>query len=531
MARKSGRPTGAKAGKKSKAPGARGKPASYVGKVIDRRRKGAKKRPRGVAAKKQAAKSSSTLEQAARAAKGRRVVVLFADGVAVPQTRGWMDKPGFWKELRRYEVKELVPMFADAGVVDRLERHGRELRADYPWPRFRNYFRLYLRSARRTAALVRELRTWKDVVRLAYEDSEPMPAGSASPAVCLDDSGHVDPAPVGVDAAFAWQFVGGIGEGQSCVDVETGWAATHARLAHLASPQCGTLLCGRYQLGGIGHGTCVLGTLCGANPIISGTSQHVGCAGIAPGVAEMRLASYVSEVEPPPDVLPVPRNDPATEVAENIYAAVSHGIDFLRARGGGVLLLEYQTADLLPLEVLPAMRDLIECAKPDVTVVQAAGNGNLDLDAFAGVLGNFPLRRQSRALDSGAVMVGSAHSAVTGGKHDRFVGNRYSGSNFGTRVDCYAWGENIGTPTAGANNECDLFGGTSGAAAIIAGVALVIRGIAAAGGKHLSAAELRELMSDANNGTPCATGAKIGSMPDLALIAVPGNLGALQVRS
>ncbi len=411
-------------------------------------------------------------------------------------------------------------MFADAGVVDRLERHGREVKADYPWPRFRNYFRLYLRSAGRTAELVRELRTWKGVVRLAYEDREAIPAGSASPAVCLNHSGHVDPAPVGVDAAFAWQFVGGIGEGQSCIDVETGWDATHTRLAHLAPPQCGTLLCGRYQLGGIKHGTCVLGTICGTNPIIAGTS-HVGCEGIAPGVAEMRLASYVSAVEPPPGVLRVPADNPATDVAENIHAAVSHGINFLRARGGGVLLLEYQTADLLPLEVLPAMRDLIEAARPDVTVVQAAGNGNIDLDAVPDDLGSFPLHRPLGAPDSGAVMVGSAHASVSGGKHARFVKNRHSGSNFGSRLDCYAWGERIGTPTAGgAGNECDVFGGTSGAAAIIAGVALVVRGIAVAGGKQLDAAELRDLLRDANLGIPCTAGAKIGSMPDLARILV-----------
>ncbi|MGH8237255.1 MAG: S8 family serine peptidase [Steroidobacteraceae bacterium] len=318
--------------------------------------------------------------------------------------------------------------------------------------------------------------------------------------------------------------MGGIGEGQSCIDVETGWNRLHTRLAHLVPPRRGTLLCGRHRAGGVAHGTCVLGIICGTNPIIA--PGQVGCAGIAPGVAEMRLASYVSEAEPPTDVLPVPADNPATDVAENIYAAVSHGIDFLRTSGGGVLLIEYQTADLLPLEILPAMRELIESAKPDVTVVEAAGNGNRNLDGVQDDLGNFSLLRGEGAPDSGAIMVGSAVSAVFRARHDRFVQNLLSGSNFGSRVDCYAWGQGIGTPAAGgAGDLCDVFGGTSGAAAIIAGVALVVRGIAANGGTQLDAQALRDLLRDENLGTRCKADARIGSMPDLARILVSGDFG------
>lgn len=499
-----------------------------AGKVSQRPRKGGQKRATKPAAKKQPAKSASALqktareldraalelEKATRSTQGRRVVVLFADDIVVSQKPGWKGKPGRWEELRhRYGIETIVPMFADAELVDRLERHGREINREYPWPRFRNYFRLYLRSAGRAGELVRELRTWKGIVRRAYEDSAAIPASSGSAQACFTHSGHVDPAPVGINAACAWQFVGGLGEGQSCIDVESGWNPGHIRLAHLAPPS-GTLLCGSYELGGIKHGTCVLGTICGTNPVFP-AGPHVGCDGIAPGVADVRLASYVPESEPPS--------------VDTIYSAVSAGIDFLRGSGGGVLLLEYQTADLLPLEVLPAMRDLIESAKPDVTVVQAAGNGKLDLDGVPGDLGDFPLLRAPEAPDSGAIMVGAAHSAVVGGEHERYEQNRRSGSNFGSRLDCYAWGEDIGTPTAGgAGDLCTSFGGTSGAAAIIAGVALVVRGIAQAGGQQLDAAALRDLLSDENLGTRCTASARIGSMPDLAQIVA--HLGPLQLR-
>ena len=459
MAKKSGKPTRARAKKKAKAPRAQGKPRSVsASKRPDRRRKGPQKRPTEPAAKKRAAKYT-TLEKAARSAKGRRIVILFADRLVVPQTKGWKDKPGRWETLRGYGLVELVPMFADAKVVDRLERHRHEVRSDYRWPRFATTF---------VCTCARQARPPRSCERCGHgRTSFASPTWTAKrcpraphrpPYASILRSISV-PRPT-ASMLIAWQFVGGIGEGQSCIDVETGWSRDHTRLAHLVAPR-GTLLCGRHQAGGIPHGTCVLGIICGANPII--VPGQVGCAGIAPDVAEVRLASYVSAVAPPAGVLPVPADNRATGVAENIYAAVSHGIDFLRMRGGGVLLLEFQTADLLPLEILPAMRDLLESAKPDVTVVEAAGNGNLDLDGVQDDLGNFSLLRPEGRSDSGAVMVGSAKAAVFAGTvHDRFVQNQSSGSNFGSRLDCYAWGELIVTTASDVGDLCNLLAGHRG---------------------------------------------------------------------
>jgi len=62
---------------------------------------------------------------------------------------------------------------------------------------------------------------------------------------------------------------------------------------------------------------------------------------------------------------------------------------------------------------------------------------------------------------------------------------RWLRSNYGSRVDCYAWGEGVFTTTSDTNGQApatnlyrDDFGNTSAATAIIAGVALSVQGMA-----------------------------------------------------
>ena len=94
-----------------------------------------------------------------------------------------------------------------------------------------------------------------------------------------------------------------------------------------------------------------------------------------------------------------------------------------------------------------------------------------------------------------------------------------------SRIDCYAWGENIDTTTTNdygyeSNTEYTThFGGTSGASAIVAGAALIVQGIAQFSlGRRFSPRELRDLLK--TNGTPSATPEtdRIGVMPDLRAI-------------
>jgi hypothetical protein len=109
-------------------------------------------------------------------------------------------------------------------------------------------------------------------------------------------------------------------------------------------------------------------------------------------------------------------------------------------------------------------------------------------------------------------------------------------SNFGTRVDCYAWGENVATLTStqfapfGTKRHTDQFNGTSSAAAIIAGAALAVQGVAIARtGMRLNALQMRQILSDPITGTKSFNFPKagIGVMPDLRKIISGSAIGRM----
>jgi serine protease len=495
-----------------------------------------KKRTPAVKKSKSTSRASAerALIEAARSAQGRRIVVLFRNTIKVPHTRGFKGKPGNWAWVQELGVEDIVPIFDDVRLARRLEARSKEVRRE-DWESYSNAFFLILEPSANTREVLEALRTLSKELRWAYEDREPVLACPApTENDCLDRSGHLDPSPKGVDSAAAWKIDGGQGELQCCVDVERGWT-THERIAH---PLRVKHLCGRVQFGGIAHGTQVLGILCGSRSM-------EGCQGIVPELAEIYLASHVPPSSVAASVPLIPQNDPNTPEPDNLYAAVGHAIDLLGAKAvplagstRGVVLIEYHTPDDgLPMEILPLMQELIMTARDhDVAVVEAAGNWepppaseavpqppppwgrdlDLEKDLIDGT--TFPLLRPEGADDSGAIMVGSAHAAVSNGKHDRF-----DTSNFGSRLDCYAWGEGIRAPTFVPSdsstpvNQCEDFGQTSGAAAIIAGVALQLLGVAASHGVALDPPTLRSLLCDPLLGTP-STDARIRTMPDLARI-------------
>ena len=304
------------------------------------------------------------------------------------------------------------------------------------------------------------------------------------------DQDYLDAAQVGIDARWAWTQANGDGASVGLIDLERAWNLQHE---DLNSP---TLIFNdnRNGVGGFrgDHGTAVLG-------IVGGVDNAVGIVGVAPGVSAIRVVS---------------RFQAATNTDSHVADAIMAAIDVMAP--GDVLLLEVQR-DFLPTETDSADFDAIRLATANgIIVVEPAGNGNLDLDAV--VLPG----------DSGAIMVGSCESALP---HNRFVGcGPGCGSNFGSRIDCFAWGENIvsagyGDLNAGLGiNDNDIytfsFGGTSGASAIIAGAALIVQGMYQATGARLSPAQMREILSDAATGTPQGpdTLGDIGVMPNLRAI-------------
>lgn len=363
--------------------------------------------------------------------------------------------------------------------------------------------------------------------QLAAAERPGAAAEDSTEGSCQARPGYMRPAPQGVNADFAAGVLGGGGEGQHFIDVEQGWTLEHDSLvAHqVSAPLAGTI-----DDASRPHGTAVLGIVCGA-------STTGGYVGFAPRVASVHVASRV----------------------ENVYDAISSAVEKLvdlnrrdHASAGGVLLLETQ-AQLpnpqgnncnLPIETNPDLFALVHKATTlGITVVEAAGNGcdavvpetGIDLDDYADANGVRILGRDSPRGDSGAILVGAARAKVQDGKHRR-VGS----SNYGSRVDCYAWGEGVVAPwstgrapfaTTGCAGD---FGETSAAAAIIAGVALIVQGVVAQAepGRRITPRRLREILSDLALGTGCIGAfGRIGVMPDLARILTPGVLGVTLRRT
>ncbi len=432
----------------------------------------------------------------------RRVVVKFQDEIVLPD-EGSVEKflekreVGPWGKLKeRFPSISIRTMFyaVEPDHVRQLVDEAQRLDKTYQPPNILNYCVIDLPAEAKIDEIVRELGGWSSV-QTAYYDPPADDPGVSARDPRLPRQGYLDAAPAGIDAKFAWLHQGGDGAGQQIVDLEQGWTLNHQDLvAHHA-----TLLSGDLVDTSRPHGTSVLGVICAA-------ANNVGCIGIAPNVASVDVVSYSGRLATVP-------------------AAMLAAIAVLPA--GGVLLLEVQR-NFLPTETLQADFDSIRLATArGITVVEAAGNGGIDLDNFTDPAGNRVLKRVSPAFkDSGAVMVGAATSAVP---H-----SRWSDSNFGSRIDCYAWGENVDSPTStrktpfGTKIYTETFNGTSSASPIIAGAALLVQGMAMVGlGQRFNAFQMRTLLSNPATGTPSNNPAidRIGVMPDLRAIINTNAVG------
>jgi serine protease len=275
------------------------------------------------------------------------------------------------------------------------------------------------------------------------------------------------------------------------------------------------------------HGTAVLGIVLGR------PAGATGVNGIAPKVKFLGVVSRFTSARDPWDVVP----------------AIVHAMTLLKA--GDVLLIEVETRDGYPVEADDAMFDGIRLAAArNFIVIEPAGNGTLSEAArnLDSVLSSTPAsavtknretgkanRGADRTLnrstggamfhDSGAILVSSCRSSVTrAGAHRRTPSGGY-----GSRVDCYAWGEDVATcgfgdyaGSAQAENKMytDTFGGTSSAAAIIAGASILVQQMAVdLRGRPLTPTQMRTLFSG-TPGTAVVKGTQtIGVLPDLAAIA------------
>jgi hypothetical protein len=417
----------------------------------------------------------------------RRVVVKFRPDVRLTYSDAAHSEiataaPREWTELTAaYPGVTLVPYFSTLPLAT--------LRAAPAG--FTQYFAIECPTGVEPQAVARAVASWSNV-DTAYVEGGPTPP----PVNPADDPRNLnqqyeDAAPTGIDVRWAWSSVDGSGVG--FVDMEQGWTLTHEDLA-----ASGISLISGVNMAYTGHGTAVLGE-------VVMVDNTIGGVGIAPRASTRVVSQW--------------RTANSYNTAEAILSAV--GV----MQSGDVLLLEAQTTSstatgYVPVEVEQAPFDAIQYATSNgIIVVEAGGNGSNDLDNYRDSNNKAILNRTSADFrDSGAVMVGAATSTAP---HSRL-----GFSNFGSRIDCYAWGQNIDTTGDGwtgnaTNTYTSSFGGTSGASPIIAGCCLIVQSWLIGHGKgRYSPSAMRSVLTDAKLNTASNNPGtdRIGVMPNLHTI-------------
>ena len=142
-------------------------------------------------------------------------------------------------------------------------------------------------------------------------------------------------------------------------------------------------------------------------------------------------------------------------------------------RQGDVILIEAQTdQDLLPVEVEFAVFELINLiTNAGYVVIEPAGNSGESVTVQRS--GN---EAAGEGVDVDRFLLGQSGAIVVGAGIGAEIDHPWvRQTNFGTRLDCFGWGSDITSAGQGSNG---FFGGTSGASAIVAGIAICIQGIA-----------------------------------------------------
>jgi serine protease len=441
-----------------------------------------------------------------------RMIVRFEDGLPFNNVDNPADllaksHPARWKRLEeRFGKVQLSRALTKTTSEDVRELQKMALQRDpnYEPANFEAFFDLTTEKADDLNALAEQLRGWPGLVSVDIEIIGPDPLVTPGDDPRFANQGYLAAAPGGIDAPFAWALPGGDGTGQRFIDVERGWTLNHEDLA----AQGATLIHGMILNESRAHGTSVLGEVCAVDNVI-------GCVGIAPSVSGVMVSSYYGSTIP-----------------DAIFAAVRN-LSF-----GDTILLEIQTVAQYtpssdptygPIETVDLNFEAIRLATAlGMIVVEAGGNGTnngglpaLDLDTYtkAGLQILNPASANFR--DSGAIIVAAASSSAP---HTRLAYSTY-----GTRINCFAWGQNVNAPTSDTTGATSAytggFSGTSSASPIVTGAALCVQGAyEAANGIRLSPGQMRLILSNpVHNTLPSpAEITAMGVMPNLAGILGSG---------
>ncbi len=320
----------------------------------------------------------------------------------------------------------------------------------------------------------------------------------------------------GIDAVFAWDFPNGSGTGIQIADIELGWDLDNVEFL-TKKPK---LRDGFNHPGYSHHGTAVLGILIADDNDVGGLGV-APMKGVSPQMEKVHVFSHFREFD---------------NSQGHIACAITSAIDILNP--GDILLIEAELSPPTggggdPAEYSADNWAAIRLASAhDIIVVEAAGNKGVNLDNFDPLWISFsevvqPFNNNHPnfpSWDSGAILVAGADWHEL---EQIFTRSRYGfeGSNFGSRVDCFSWGN--GVVTIGYNDlaaGAPRFSGTSAAAPIIAGAAALLQSIYrhVNSGQSLLPSEMRAILSDPVTGTEQDSNelalSPIGIMPDLKAI-------------
>ncbi len=437
-----------------------------------------------------------------------RLVIKFQDTFYVSEEDDHLfpnKQPGQWMDMNNLRpglsFHRLFTSVSPAQIAN-LMRRAKARDINYHPPNFLNYYVLDFDAKTKAQHTLEKLMANKAIEKV-YLETNPVYSPSApaiNSSVSITQS-YLDPAPAGIDAKYAWRHKGGDGcSSIKFIAVEQGWITDHQYVPTKTLP-CS----GMNHSSSRNHGTAVLG-------IIHMQHINVGRSGITPKAKGYVLSQW--------------RPDGNFNMADAILASIHHLDD------GDVLLIESQAYDpgtkkAMPVEIYDVNFQLIRLATAlGISVIEPAGNGNNvsghDLDLFINMESCKILNRSSTEFrDSGAIVVAAAGSNVPHTKMGY--------TNFGSRIDCYAWGENVltagGFPNSSENvttGYTTTFSGTSSASAIITGAAIALQSIAEVHLQcRLNPSQIRALLSNEMYGTASANGRatdKIGVMPDLKKI-------------
>ncbi|MGD0003615.1 MAG: S8 family serine peptidase [Anaerolineaceae bacterium] len=312
------------------------------------------------------------------------------------------------------------------------------------------------------------------------------------------------PASNGIEAStYAWTLTGGRGLGVKVFDIEQGWQIGHEDLPITKSYLLDSS--NSSQQDWVDHGTAVLG-------VIGGLDNGIGVTGIASDAELWMVSSAQSD-----DLTP-------RSLADAINLAVTNGLP------GDVIVIPLEALGPVSDEVPdPACTDADNASFEDVpieywqgnfdaisaattaglVVVEAAGNGQMNLDDD-----RYNDKFDENSRDSGAIL-------VAGGTSD--TRSPVCSTNYGSRVDLQGWGENVVTTGYGDldggsdpnSHYTAVFGGTSAAAAIVAGAVASFQGVAKDRDYTLTPAEVRDALHSTGTKQDSSSAKHIGPLPNL----------------